>query len=77
MKTYDLATDSIAVGISLVDFAVIAVAVGIVRIATKVDAVSSIAVEILFDLSQTFLTNHLDLINDSQELKTVENTIKN
>lgn len=68
-KTYDSTIDSMVVGILLVDFAAMAVAVGIVWIAIKVDAVSSIVVETLFDLSQTWLTNHLDFVNDFQELK--------
>lgn len=49
----------------LVDF----VAMFVVAVGTAADAVSLIVIVRFFDLSQTWLTNHLDYPNDSQELK--------
>lgn len=37
--------------------------------ATKVDAATTIVVEILFDLAQTFLMNHSDSANGFQALE--------
>lgn len=64
----------VVVGILLVDFAALVVAVGTVYSATKAVAAASIVVEILFDLKQTLVTNHSDLANGFQEL---ENKIQN
>lgn len=61
--------DSAVVGISPVDFVAMVAAAGTVYFATRVDAATSIVVEILFDLTQTLVTNHSHLVNGFQELE--------
>lgn len=69
-NTYLESTDSVVVvGILLADFVAMVVAAHTAGFATKVDAATTIVVEILFDLAQTFLMNHSDSANGFQALE--------
>lgn len=68
-------TDSVAVGILLVDFVALAVAAGTVYFAARVAAATSTAVEILFDLAQTWATIHSDFVNGYRELENKPNIV--